>query len=475
MFLSKPNKLALIFSALALASTACYAQVNQEYIAHQEEVKSATLGQEVCIYGYPLVMMNTLKGYDTYARSAREYRAPINQFAHAKRQPTPLDTQNDPNIDVLTSNGWLDLSNGPLVFHVPAIYKRFFLFELFDGWTNIVTTIDPSVTDAKEKNFMICGPDFKGSAPKNVALVRSRTTMVYIRGLTQCFGPEDYNNIYTLQNSYTLTPLSKFGKPYSPPAMLPLANAIATKQSAADQLSDMSFITFFNRFAALIKKNPPCTQDIAMCKTMAKLGIDPEKSFDAEDINRNVENGLEDAFSDAIEKINDDFNCVITTRNQWKMILRKESDFGTDYTRRAMLARASLPVSLSQNILAASSNADSNGNRLNGLNRYKIHLKKEEIPPAKAFWSLTLYTGFNHLAYNSANVYAIQSFADSLKMNEDGSCDIYIQRDKPTDPHSNWLPCPKEPFSLMLRLYQPQPKAVDGEWIPPSVICRDPM
>lgn len=472
MFLARSKHIACALAATGLVISPCHAEVSPEYIARQEELKAAKIAQDVAIYGYPLVMMSLLKQYGTYSRAPNDYKAPINQFAHAKTQSTPLDEFAYPNIDVLTSNAWLDLTNGPYVFHVPAIYKRFFLFEIFDGWTNVVSTIDSSKTDSKANDYVICGPDFKGSVPRNTTQIRAATNMVYIKGLTQCFGPNDYKALNDIQTGYTLTPFASFGQPYTPPSITALQGPIASKESPADQVTDMSFISFFDRLQALLETNPPCLQDVAARKSMNEIGINTGKPFEAEDTNRSLENGLEDALASALEKINSSYACVYTKRGHWKMIFRKEGDLGTDYLRRAQLARAFLPTSLSQNILMITTDTDEDANRLNGMRQYRLHLTKEEIPPVKAFWSLTLYTDFQQLSYNKNNVYAIQSFADSLKYNEDGSCDIFIQHEPPADSRFNWLPCPKEAFSLMFRLYQPDNKVLDGNWMPGPVKAR---
>ncbi|MCE5294839.1 MAG: DUF1214 domain-containing protein [Chlamydiales bacterium] len=457
-----------------LASLPVHAEVSPEYLQHQESLKISKAAQETVIYGYPLVMMNLLKNYYTYTNAPGDFRAPINQFASNKTQSTPLDSNASSNIDVLSSNAWLDLTNDAIVFHIPEIYKRFFLFEIFDGWTNVIKTIDTSTTDGKERNFTITGPNFKGTVPKNTTHIHSKTNIVCIKGITQCFGAADYENMYKIQNGYTLTPVASFGKPYSPPAIVQVSPISATKESAHDQVSAMNYTEFFNTFSSLLEQNPPLVQDVSISKNLIHLGL-LKPLFDAENTNRATEDGLEDAFKNGKHKINTCYGSVVTKRNSWKMILRKENDFGTDYLRRALLARADLPTSLTQNLLTMTCDADSDGFRLNGLRPYRIHIKKEHLPPVNAFWSLTLYNANRSLNLNSENIYAIQSFSDVLHYNEDGSLDIYIQHDKPKHAKHNWLPCPKEGFELHLRLYQPQPQVIDGHWMAPSVLCQNPL
>ena len=39
----------------------------------------------------------------------------------------------------------------------------------------------------------------------------------------------------------------------------------------------------------------------------------------------------------------------------------------------------------------------------------------------------------------------------------------------PADKEANWLPAPKGPFSMYMRLYWPKEEALDGKWTAPEV------
>jgi hypothetical protein len=57
-----------------------------------------------------------------------------------------------------------------------------------------------------------------------------------------------------------------------------------------------------------------------------------------------------------------------------------------------------------------------------------------------------------------------------MKHNPDGSLTIYVQKASPgTDKQDNWLPAPKEDFSLYIRAYWPKPELTEGKWTPPHV------
>ena len=102
---------------------------------------------------------------------------------------------------------------------------------------------------------------------------------------------------------------------------------------------------------------------------------------------------------------------------------------------------------------------------LTGAARYVLHFDKGQLPPAKAFWSLSLYGADQFFVANPLNRYAIGD-RDKLVFNPDGSLDIHVQHESPgKDKEANWLPAPAGKFVLMLRMYWPKdtpPSVIDG-------------
>ena len=115
---------------------------------------------------------------------------------------------------------------------------------------------------------------------------------------------------------------------------------------------------------------------------------------------------------------------------------------------------------------------DGDGQKLDGANRYTLRFAKDQLPPVNSFWSLTMYEQpGSFLVDNPINRYLLNStMLAQFKMDEDSGLTLYVQNESPgKDKEANWLPAPKGPFSVVMRLYWPKAEAVEGKWKQPPL------
>lgn len=419
-------------------------------------------------YGFPLVLMDLTKqvGTNVAEPDPASGRAPINQFVHMNKLPT--DEFKDivrPNLDTLYSSAWLDLSKEPLVLELPDTNDRYYLMPLLDGWTNVIKSPGKRTTGTDAKKYVIVGPNWKGDISPQYEVIRSPTNMTWILGRTQVNGKKDISNVAKIQSGYKLYPLSSIGKTYFPPKHevdISLSGVVAPKE-----VYELSTDEFFNRLNQLMVTNPPAPEDKPFLDRIKHLGIAPGATFDSKKLSGADQMAIERLPLTVKEKLQRDRYTLSKPVNGW-LFIRNTGVYGTRYHERAVVAHAGLGANLDEDAIYPMAAVDKFGDQLTGKKNYRLHFEKNELPPANAFWSLTVYGEDNFLVKNPIDRFALGD-RDNLKYNADGSLDIYIGHRSPgKNLESNWLPAPAGDFDVTARLYWPKEEALDSKWtLPP--------
>ena len=144
--------------------------------------------------------------------------------------------------------------------------------------------------------------------------------------------------------------------------------------------------------------------------------------------------------------------------------------YGYNYLLRAAITEGSLGANVPEEAIYAKTQTGTDGQPLSGANNYLMHFDKGNLPPVNAFWSLSMYNTTTHMFVpNSINSYSVSEQKNKFMYNPDGSLDIYIQNEEPVGKESNWLPAPKGDFYMILRMYLPGPKVLNGTYQIPQV------
>ncbi len=434
------------------------------------EEDAQKLGVEAVIYGLPLVLMDVTRQKTSNVAAPAAFAAPVNQFVNVAAFPdASFKDVVRANVDTLYSEAWLDLSKEPMVLSVPDTRGRYYLMPILDAWTNVFASPGKRTTGTKAGSYAIVGPRWQGTLPKGVRELRAPTDMVWIIGRTQTNGPKDYAAVHALQRQYKLTPLSAFGKRYTPPPGV-VSSDVDMKTPPVEQVAKMSAATFFGRLAALMKGNPPPAADAPELARLEKIGVVPGQSFDPGKLDPAVARGLEKSVSIALERLQAAAKESGKPQNGWRSFPANLGAYGTDYGTRAVVALVGLGANLPADALYPSAYVDGDAKPLSGANRYVLHFDKGQIPPSNAFWSVTMYNPQSFFVANPINRYAISSWMP-LKRNKDGSLDLYLQKDSPgKDKDANWLPAPDGEFNVTMRIYWPKPEVLDGSWKPAAIV-----
>lgn len=458
-----------VFSFVFATFIAAALVMSQQKPATLTVGEAESIATEAYVYGYPIVTTDTAKQVMTNVLKPEGMHAPLGQFAHILTYPkATFRDVTAPNADTLYSSAWLDLSKEPYILHIPNQQGRYFLMTLLSAWTEVFASPGKRTNGAKAADLAIVGPDWKGTLPEGVQEVHSPTNIVWIIGRTYCTGtPEDYKTVHAIQKKYSLTPLSYFRKPYTPPAGIVSPN-MDMKTPIRDQVNRMNAIEFFDRLTMLMKDNPPALEDSSIMDKMAKIGIVPGQPFDIKKLNPEIVKAIESAPDRGQKVINSMEKTSGKLVNGWLVTLEK-GNYDIDYAQRAVIAKIGLGANKPEDAVYPIARVDRSGSKLTGKHKYRIHFAKEQLPPVKGFWSITMYDDQYLFVANTLNRYAL-SPRNGLKYNPDGSLDLYLQNSSPgKDQESNWLPAPMGRFILMMRLYWPEESVLNGSWNPPGI------
>jgi hypothetical protein len=438
-----------------------------------KQAETIVLGAEAYLYGYPLVIMDVTRESTLQSIGAENQLHRVRQFPDARFKDVVR-----PNVDTLYTTAFIDMDKGPWVFEMAPNDLRYEVMPFMDAWTNVFAAPGTRSTGQGGGRFLLAGPKWKGEVPEGLQLLRAPTRMVWLIGRTQTNGIADYPVVHRLQDQLRLLPLADWHTQLSLPAALAQAGNSAALESKPQvdgvkpvppiqQMRTMDTEVFFQRLTRLMVDNPPSVADAPMLLKMARIGLRPGQT---------VQWGALDRWSVSLgrwiadRKVEKELAQPRELVRGWATPPSQIGQYGTHYNIRAAVAMVGLGANLPADALYPNAKVDNNGDALNGKHRYRLHFAASQLPPVKAFWSVTAYGKDDFFIDNPMQRYALGN-RDALVFNADGSLDLWLQAEMPeAAKKANWLPVPaNEPFLLNARLYWPKPEALDGRWGMPAV------
>jgi hypothetical protein len=440
----------------------------QTAIAEQE---AHAIGVDAYLYFYSLITMDLTRKQFTNIEPGKEFgKGPMNMFTNVPEYP-PANFRGvvRSNFDTLYSIVWLDMTKEPMIVSAPDTNGRYYLLPMLDMWTNVFASPGWRTTGTQAANYLVTPPGWSGTVPTGMQRIMAPTPYVWIIGRTKTDGPQDYDAVHKIQAGYKVTPLSEWGKP-AKPVEVKIDPTVDMKTPPKVQVDTMPAGKFFAYAAELLKVNPPHITDDPMIAQLKKIGIEPGKAFDIEKADPAVRSALTSVPEEAQQLMLWKLPTLARIVNGWSMNTDTMGVYGNYYLKRAIITREGLGANLPEDAIYPFCFVDENGRPLDGANRYTLHFDKGTNPPAYAFWSVTLYDAEGFQVANPLNRFAVSSWMP-FKYNADGSLDLYFQNESPgKDKEANWLPAPKAPFNLTMRIYAPKSEVLIGKWNPPPVM-----
>ena len=241
-------------------------------------------------------------------------------------------------------------------------------------------------------------------------------------------------------------------------------------------------MAYWSRLSDMINKEVVNENDRMMMAMLKPLGIEKGKPFNPNEnqikiLTEAVLVGEAMAKANSFEKRLED--AYYRKETHWKYVVLWDPTHESEYYHQLDELAAYTYEAVATNVAMASkivgagqayigAYKDSEANWLDGSNSYKLHIPPN--PPAKRFWSLTLYDVDTRCIINNEQQIADRSSRMDLITNEDGSVDLYFGPTAPEGKEQNWIPTvPDQGFFAYLRFYAPLEPYFERTWALPDI------
>ncbi len=421
------------------------------------------IAKEAYIFNYPMVMMYRTMWLQAINPESKSYSGGFGKWLHLGTS-SPKDTDIvSPNNDSPYSYSWVDTRAEPWVLTMPKIEtKRFYTSQWDDLWGFVIGNAG-SVDDGNDGvSVLLASPTWKGDLPSGVKrVIQGDTDFLGTLTRTQLFEPDDLSNVQKIQHEYKLQPLSAYlGEPAPSPAA-----AVQWKpwKEGAETTDEFWAYTNF-----LLSYATPNAQDKTVQDRMAKIGLGAGETWNPTAHGADVSAAIAEGMQEALVELKQGATHITDP----SLFFRSRKDLNKDYFNRALGVFVGLFGNVKKVSVYFAVPKDDKGEFFDGSkHNYSITFTADQIPPAKNFWSWTMYKlPQRWLVDNPIDRYSIGSATPSLQKAADGSITIKFQAKSPgKGDEGNWLPAPEGPFWLVLRTYGPGQTILDKTWKVPPV------
>jgi len=363
-----------------------------------------------------------------------------------------------PNNDTLYISCLLDLRKDPVILEMPAFDSKYVSLMVtgYDHYVNIPMSTGKGDFGNPEKMLIYSArtEGYRGEPIEGVDRRFEATgdfVSAVFRVMPHAHEQERFKRIVKQIQSVKLVTLSEFrggkAKPINDIEFPPVGKTDADI-FGNNLLEVMQFVFNHTTF------DPKNELDEAVLAAYQPLGVVPGRAFDSARVAK-IDGGR---FRKSAERIAAAELAKSTdpefARNLTSMFLPKGRMTLEVLLHQSVIGPIGMPAT--EALYPAIATAD--GKPMNAMHDYVIRMSKKDLPPAGAFWSVTLYDTKNGFFIpNERKKYSVGENA-GMKLNKDGGIAIYIAAQKPNDvPDENWLPINRkdEDIGAILRIYVP--------------------
>jgi len=361
-----------------------------------------------------------------------------------------------PNNDTLYISCMLDLRKDPVILEMPAFDSKYVSLMVtgYDHYVNIPMATRLGDFEKPEKMLIYSArtEGYGGEAVEGVDRLFEATgdfVSAVFRVMPHANDPERFERIVEQMKSVKAVTLSELRGGKAKPMddiQFPAVGETDADIFGNNLLEVMQFVVNHTTF------HPDNEMDRAVLAAYKPLGVEPGKAYEPGQVAK-IDG---ERFRETAQRVQQQWLARLAALDEFRPRIfqpKGETDF------EAVLAVSVIgPIGVPQEEAIYPQVATADGEQMNAMNDYVIRMTKDELPPAEAFWSVTLYDLQNGFFIpNDRKKYSVGENG-GMKLSKDGGIEIYIAAKKPEGvPEENWLPIPREDLDLspQMRLYVP--------------------
>jgi len=354
-----------------------------------------------------------------------------------------------PNNDTLYIGCMLDLRAEPMVLDIPAFSSDYvsLMITAYDHYVNVPMTTRTGDFDRPEKMLIYSArtPGYGGEEVEGIDRYFEATgdfVSAVFRVMPHAKDPERFERVVDQMQSVRLMTLSEYLG----------GEAASVEDPGFPSVGRTDFDTFGDNLLEVMQFvfnhttfNLANEVDQAVLAAYAPLGVEPGKTWDADGVapidGAKIRQVAERVWAEEMAKL--------------LAMFKPQGEISADVLLlQSVLGPIGLPAA--EAVYPAIGTAD--GEPMNAMHDYVIRMTADKMPPADAFWSVTLYDTENGFFIpNDRKKYSVGENA-GMQLDEEGGIAIYIAAEQPPGvPEENWLPIERGDIGIgpIMRLYAP--------------------
>jgi hypothetical protein len=376
-----------------------------------------------------------------------------------------------PNNDTLYIGCMLDLRRDPVILDIPVFGSDYtsLMITAYDHYVNVPMTTRAGDFERPEKMLIYSArtEGYDGEPVDGIDRIFEATgdfVSAVFRVMPHASEPERFEAIVERMKSVSLMTLSEYRGGEAKPMgdiQFPPVGATNFDIFGNNLLEVMQFVFNHTTF------DPADEIDQEVLAAYRPLGIEPGKAYDPEKV-ATIDGARFRQVAERLAKavLAQAADPEFVKANALRLFQPKGQMTLDMLMYQSIIGPIGLPAA--EAVYPGISTTD--GAPMKAMNDYVIRMAGDAMPPARAFWSVTLYDLQNGFFIpNNRKKYSVGENG-GMKLDADGGIAIYIAAEPPRGvPEENWLPIERkdEDLSVIMRLYAPDLERFET-WTPPQ-------